>query len=129
MDLSYTTEQEAFRSEVRAFLARELPQSLRRKVQARERLSKDDMVGWQKILHARGWGAPTWPKAFGGAGFSPIEQHIFEVECAEADAPRQLDFGLRMVAPVLMAFGNDAQKSFFLPKIPAAEHWWCQGYS
>lgn len=129
MDLNDTPEQAAFRREVRAFLKAELPPALVHKAQHRLRLGKEDTVLWQQILHRRGWGAPGWPKAFGGTGWSAIEQHIFEEEAADAGAPRQLDFGLRMVAPVIMAFGNKAQQERFLPRILSGEDWWCQGYS
>ncbi|MCP3138276.1 acyl-CoA dehydrogenase family protein [Pyxidicoccus xibeiensis] len=129
MDLNDTAEQQAFRREVRAFLAAELPPALSHKVQHRQRLGKEDTILWQGILHKRGWGAPGWPKSFGGTGWSAIEQHIFEEEAADAGAPRQLDFGLRMVAPVIMAFGNKAQQERFLPRILSGEDWWCQGYS
>jgi len=129
MDLNDTPQQQAFRREVREFLAAELPRELSHKVQNRLRLGKEDTVLWQRILDKRGWGAPGWPKAFGGPGWSAIEQHIFEDEAADAGAPRQLDFGLRMVAPVIMAFGNKAQQERFLPRIRTGEDWWCQGYS
>ncbi len=129
MDLNETPQQQAFRREVREFMAAELPKELSHKVQNRLRLEKEDTVLWQRILHKRGWGAPGWPKAFGGTGWTPIEQHIFEEEAADAGAPRQLDFGLRMVAPVIMAFGNKAQQERFLPRILSGEDWWCQGYS
>ena len=129
MDLNYTPEEESFRADVRAFLAAELPAEIRDKVNLGRRLRKDDLVRWQKILHARGWGAGMWPKRFGGAGWSVVQQHIFEEEAAAAGAPPQLPFSLRMVAPVLMAFGNGAQQSHFLPRIISGEDWWCQGYS
>jgi alkylation response protein AidB-like acyl-CoA dehydrogenase len=90
---------------------------------------KDDMVRWQKILYRRGWGAGMWPKRFGGAGWSVVQQHIFDEEAAAAGAPPQLPFSLRMVAPVLMAYGNAAQQGYFLPRIISGEDWWCQGYS
>ena len=86
-------------------------------------------VRWQRILHHRGWGAGMWPKKFGGAEWTVVQQHLFEEECAAAGAPPQIAFSLRMVAPVLMAFGNAAQQNYFLPRILSGEHWWCQGYS
>jgi alkylation response protein AidB-like acyl-CoA dehydrogenase len=58
-----------------------------------------------------------------------VQQYIFELECALGGAPRSIPFGPKMVAPVLMAFGNEAQRQRFLPKILSGEHWWCQGYS
>ena len=129
MDLSYTPQEAAFRAEVRAFLDAEVPAPVRAKVRLARRLHKDDMVGWQKILHRRGWGAGMWPTRFGGAGWSVVQQYIFEEESAAANAPPQLPFALRMVAPVIMTFGNAAQQQYFLPRIIAGEDWWCQGYS
>jgi alkylation response protein AidB-like acyl-CoA dehydrogenase len=129
MDLNYTPAQESFRAEVRAFLAAELPGEIREKVRLGRRLHKDDLVRWQKILHRRGWGAGMWPERFGGAAWTVVEQHIFEEEGAAAYAPPQIPFSLRMVAPVLMTFGNTVQQERFLPRIIAGEDWWCQGYS
>jgi alkylation response protein AidB-like acyl-CoA dehydrogenase len=129
MDLNYTRDEESFRAEVRAFFAAELPAEIRDKVNLGRRLRKDDLVRWQEILHARGWGAGMWPQRFGGAGWSVVQQHIFEEEAAAAGAPPQLPFSIRMVAPVLMAFGSGAQQSYFLPRIISGEDWWCQGYS
>ncbi len=129
MDLNYTTEEESFRAEVRAFLQAEIPADIRDRMRSGRRVRKDDIVRWQKILHRRGWGAGMWPERFGGAGWSVVEQHIFEEECAAAGAPPQLAFSLRMVAPVLMTFANAAQQDYFLPRIIAGEDWWCQGYS
>jgi alkylation response protein AidB-like acyl-CoA dehydrogenase len=129
MDLNYTPEEESFRAEVRAFLAAELPAEIRDKVNLGRRVRKDDMVRWQKILYRRGWGAGMWPKRFGGGGWSVVQQHIFDEEAAAAGAPPQLPFSLRMVAPVLMAYGNAAQQGYFLPRIISGEDWWCQGYS
>src|SRR3984885_14641742 len=129
MDLRYTPEEEAFRAEVRAFLQAELPPEIRDKMRLGRRLCKDDLVRWQRILHRRGWGAGMWPKKFGGAEWTVVQQHLFEEECAAAGAPPQIAFSLRMVAPVLMAFGDAAQQNYFLPRILSGEHWWCQGYS
>ncbi len=70
-----------------------------------------------------------WPKRFGGAGWSVVQQHIFDEEGAALGAPLQLPFSLRMVAPVLMAYGNAAQQEYFLPRIISGDDWWCQGYS
>ncbi|MDX1799942.1 MAG: acyl-CoA dehydrogenase family protein [Marinobacter sp.] len=129
MDLNYTPEQEAFRADVRQFLEDNLPDDIRERVQKRLRPDKAMTERWQKILFDKGWGASNWPVEYGGTGWSAIEQLIFEEECALAGAPRQLDFGLRMVAPVIMTFGSDEQKERFLPRILSGEDWWCQGYS
>lgn len=129
MDLNYTPEQEAFRQEVSQFLRDNLPDDIRERTRKRLRLTKDMIVRWQQILYKQGWGASTWPKEFGGTGWSEVEQLIFEEESALAGAPRQLDFGLRMVAPVIMQFGNQEQKETHLPGILDGSVWWSQGYS
>lgn len=130
MDLDFNLEEQAFRDEVRRFLAAELPADIRDRMR-RDDASRirDDIVRWQKILHAKGWGAPAWPVEFGGTGWSKTQQYIFENECALADAPAQLAFGIKMVAPVIMRYGSAEQRQRFLPRILAAEDWWCQGYS
>jgi alkylation response protein AidB-like acyl-CoA dehydrogenase len=129
MDLNYTSEQQAFRDEVRAFIAAHLPPDTARRIAVRKRVHKEDIAGWQRILHDHGWGAPSWPKEFGGLAWDPVRRHIFDEEIVAAHAPRQLVFSLSMVGPVLIAFGTPAQQQFFLPKILTGEHWWCQGYS
>jgi len=129
MDLDFTPAEQAFRAEVRGFLAAKLPADLSGKVHQGKRLGKEDFLRWQKILHRQGWGAPMWPQEFGGTGWSPVQQYIFDEECADAGAPLQLPFGLRMVAPVIMAFGNPSQQAYFLPRIVDGTDWWCQGYS
>ena len=129
MDLSYSAEELAFRDEVRAFLAERLPAELADKVRAHATLSKQEIEGWHAILAERGWLAATWPKEYGGPGWSPVERHIFEEECCLAFAPRIVPFGLNMLAPVVMRFGTVAQKAEILPRILSGEDWWCQGYS
>jgi alkylation response protein AidB-like acyl-CoA dehydrogenase len=129
MDLNYTSEDLAFRDQVRAFLEAELPAELRHKVLNHLRLTKEDYVRWHKILARQGWVAPGWPQAFGGPGWTPAQRHIFEEECARAGTPPIMPFGVNMVAPVIMAFGSQAQKDHYLPRILSCEDWWCQGYS
>ena len=130
MDIDYTPEDLAFRDEVRRFLAEALPADIRDRVRRDDESHvRDDIVQWQRILHAKGWGAPMWPVEFGGTGWSKTQQFIFDTECAQAHAPAQLAFGLKMVAPVLMRFGSPEQQKRFLPRIIAGEDWWCQGYS
>lgn len=129
MDLNYSDEDLAFRDEVRAFLAANLPPDLQHKVRSHLRLSKDDSVRWHKILAAQGWVAPGWPVEFGGPGWTPTQRHIFEEECARAGTPQIMPFGVNMVAPVIMAFGSPEQKAHYLPRILSCEDWWCQGYS
>jgi alkylation response protein AidB-like acyl-CoA dehydrogenase len=129
MDLQFTPEQQAFRDEVREFLRGNLPDPIRRKILAGLPPSPDDIRLWQRTLHRRGWGAPGWPAKFGGTGWDAVRRFIFEEECATWGAPPQLAFGVKMVAPVIMAFGTPEQQQRHLPGILSGEVWWCQGYS
>ena len=129
MDLNFTPEEQRFRAEVRQFIDKNLPAEIRDKVLHGKRLGKDDFLRWHKILFKKGWIAPTWPTEFGGPGWSATQQHIFEEESGDAGAPAVMPFGLRMVAPVIMAFGSKGQQDYFLPRILSGEDWWCQGYS
>jgi len=129
MDLRFTREELEFREEVRAFLAVRLPAEIRRKMLEGLHVSRDDTARWQRILFEKGWGGPNWPKEFGGTGWDPVRQYVFEEECAAAGAPRLLPFGLKMVGPVIMRFGNAEQQHRFLPRILTGEDWWCQGYT
>ena len=128
MDLNYTAEERAFREEVRKFLRASLPPEISFKVLNHKRLSREDHVRWQKILHEKNWIAPAWPVKWGGTSWTPVERHIFDEEYATAGAPPLIPFGLSMVAPVLIKFGSEAQKSYYLPRIHATDDW-CQGYS
>jgi hypothetical protein len=125
-----TPELAAFRREVAGFVARELPDDIRRKV-ATERmdLSKEDQRRWHRILRRRGWACPSWPREFGGPGFSLEQQYVFERELALADAPRTISFGVQMLGPTLMRHGTVEQQRRFLPGILDAETFWCQGFS
>jgi alkylation response protein AidB-like acyl-CoA dehydrogenase len=129
MRLEFTEEEQGFREEVRTFLQQKLPESIREKVFNGLELSREDHVLWQRRLHERGWGGLSWPKEFGGPGWNSVQQYIFEEETALAGAPRLIPFGTKMVAPVIMAFGNAAQQQRFLPPIMSGAEWWCQGYS
>ncbi|WP_206952813.1 acyl-CoA dehydrogenase family protein [Trinickia acidisoli] len=129
MDLSFTVEEEAFRSEVRRFLDERLPARTARKVKHGLRLAREDMAQWHALLHARGWLASHWPREYGGTGWSPVERFIFDNECALAGAPRIVPFGVNMLGPVLIKYGNEAQKRCWLPRILDGSDWWCQGYS
>ena len=129
MDLNFTSAEQAFREEVRTFMREQLPADIADKIKRGLSIRAEDYTRWQKILHRRGWGAVGWPKQFGGPGWGPVEMHIFDEESAAAGAPRPIPFGLKMVAPVIMAFGSPAQQQRFLPRIASGEDWWCQGYS
>ena len=125
----FSPEEDAFRAEVRSFISEKLPAGLRDRMLAGGRPTRDDKVVWTRILHARGWGGYSWPKEFGGPGFTPVQRYIFEDEAWQAGAPEVVPFGMKMVAPVIMKFGTAAQKAYFLPRIASLEHYWCQGYS
>ena len=129
MDLNYTAEDLAFRDTVRAFLNENLPRDLQQKVLNHKRLSKEDFVRWHKIVAKQGWVGTGWPIEYGGTGWTSVQRHIWEEECASAGTPSIMPFGVNMVAPVIMAFGNEAQKRYYLPRILNCDDWWCQGYS
>ncbi len=129
MDLSYNTEELAFRDEVRGWLRSNLPAELRQKVESYQELSKEDLLRWHRILADKGWVAPDWPKEWGGTDWTVTQRYIFEEECGFAATPPLVAFSLRMCAPVLLRFGTDAQKQRFLPRIYKGEDFWCQGYS
>jgi alkylation response protein AidB-like acyl-CoA dehydrogenase len=129
MDLNFTPQEEAFRAEVRAFLAEKLPARLSNKVAEGKHLSKADMEEWHAILNERGWLANHWPQEYGGPGWTAVEKFIFENESAIAHAPRIVPFGVNMLGPVLIKYGNAAQKAYWLPRILNGDDWWCQGYS
>jgi alkylation response protein AidB-like acyl-CoA dehydrogenase len=131
MDLALGKEDEKFRDDVRAFIAERFDEDLRHKMSCSKNgyLDKAGQVKWQKALNDRGWAAVNWPREFGGAGFTVNQKYIFDVEMASAGTPTVSPMGLKMVAPVIMAFGSDVQKKKHLPPILASDIWWCQGYS
>ena len=129
MDLNYSPADLEFRDTVVAWLRQNLPEDLREKVLNHKRLKREDFVRWHKILAAKGWVGTNWPVEHGGTGWSAVQRHIWEEACAAAGAPIVMPFGVNMVAPVIMAFGNEAQKRHYLPRILNCDDWWCQGYS
>jgi alkylation response protein AidB-like acyl-CoA dehydrogenase len=129
IDELLSDEDRTFRLEVRAFLDTALPAEARRHADIGRHATRAEVIAWQKALHRRGWAAPTWPVEHGGPGWSPLRQLLFNLECGLGAAPKVPAFGTRMVGPVIYTFGSDAQKAFYLPRILAAEDWWCQGFS
>jgi alkylation response protein AidB-like acyl-CoA dehydrogenase len=125
MDLNYSPEEASFRDEVRSWLEANLPQELKDKPQ----LSKEELLRWHRTLAKKGWVAPAWPKEWGGTGWNVVQRYIFEEELGYAGAPPIIPFGVTMCAAVLLAFGTDAQKKRFLPRIYNGDDFWCQGYS
>ncbi|MFC2950564.1 acyl-CoA dehydrogenase family protein [Marinicaulis aureus] len=131
MDLTLSSEDEAFRRKVRSFLEAEftldlLEQAARQAgVFAEAGLARE----WHQRLFRKGWVAPAWPSEYGGPGWTLVQRYIYESECAVAGAPVLPAMGLQMCGPVIIGYGSQQQKEFFLPRILSGEHYWCQGYS
>lgn len=128
-----------FRGETRAWLEANCPASMRTPP-----ASEDDIVWggrnasfpspdarvWLERMAERGWTAPTWPKEYGGGGLSAAENAVLQSELKRIEArPPLASFGLWMLGPVLLEYGNEEQKLDHLPKIVRGEIRWCQGYS
>jgi alkylation response protein AidB-like acyl-CoA dehydrogenase len=129
MDLAFTPEEQHFREDIRSWVRSNLPKELSNKVFNSLHLTRDDMQNWAKILGKKGWLGHGWAKEFGGPGWTAVQKHLFEEECALAGAPRVVPFGPVMVAPVIMAFGTEKQQKQHLPGIASGDVWWSQGYS
>ena len=129
MDLRLTPEDIAFRDEVRQFCKDSLPDEIRQRQINGQRMSKDDIVAWQRILNKKGWAAPLWPVEYGGTGWDATRYFIYKEECFRAWAPETLSMNINLVGPVICAFGNAQQKEFFLPKVRNLDVWFCQGFS
>lgn len=129
MKYQFSAEDEAFRLEVRQFIQENLDPELQRKVALGLRLDRPDYMQWFAKLQARGWATPSWPKEYGGTGWSHLQRHIFGEECQLAGTPRSTTSGISMLGPVLMAFGTPEQKAKYLPAIQRSEIWWGQGFS
>ena len=130
MDMTFSAEEEAFREEVRTFIADNLPLEIR---EASRRspsyVPKEYTRRWHKILFEKGWVAPSWPKEHGGCEWTPVQKHIYDEEYQNANAPRLSSFGITMIGPVLYTFGTNDQKQQHIPSILNGDIFWCQGYS
>lgn len=131
MNLNFSSQDEAFRQEVRAFLDENLPEHLREGARCTPGVFVEPDIGreWQAILHRKGWLAYNWPVDCGGTGWTPIQRYIFEKECALADAPSLPVLSLKLLGPVICHFGTDEQKAHYLPRILDGTDYWCQGFS
>jgi alkylation response protein AidB-like acyl-CoA dehydrogenase len=129
MDLS--PEEKAFRDKIRRFYAENLTAEMRRAARLTTWTFPEFEYArqWQKILYANGFGAVNWPVEYGGAGFSPRQRLIWELETAHAHPPEVMRMGRDYAAPCIMRFGTEEQKKFFLPRILTGDDWWAQGYS
>ena len=131
MNLDFSAEDKAFQEEVRDFLHGNLTEKL---AEAGKRATSvftepEFSLEWQAILHEKGWVAPSWPKEYGGTGWSEMQRYIFDSECALAGTPSLAPMGLHMVGPCIIGYGTEEQKAFYLPRILSGEDYWCQGYS
>ncbi len=139
MDTSIQTNLETFRSETQAWLEENCPSSLRKPIKGAEdyfwggrnpHYNSDDQKLWFERMRDRGWTAPTWPTQYGGGGLSTQENKVLLEEMAKLQCPTPLfSFGLSMLGPALLKFGNDEQKAQYLTEITQGKVWWCQGYS
>ncbi len=129
MNLELGPKEIAFRDELRAFFAEVVRPDYKTAIRAGLRPTPEQLTQWQATLAEHGWGAPTWPKGYGGTGWTPTQLYIFENEAARADAPIQFHQGLELIGPIIFNFGTEEQKAKYLPRIISGEDWWCQGYS
>ena len=129
MDTRFTPQQAAFREEVRAFIRERLPQDIRARMHRGHPARQQDTITWQRILNERGWAAPHWPKAYGGAELDTVQRLILVEETFRAPAPEPLVFNINLLGTVLLRYGTEAQKRFFLPRLANVDLWFCQGFS
>ena len=121
-----STDEAAFRAEVRFWLEANLPAALRGRT---DRPPPDEIMPWYRALAARGWIAPHWPKEHGGMGASLAQQIVLTQELARLSAPQLPVQGINHIGPILMRYGTEAQKARHLPPILAGDVIWAQGYS
>jgi alkylation response protein AidB-like acyl-CoA dehydrogenase len=132
VDLNLTPQELAFRDEVRTWFAANVPKDWVKRRNAEESMQArfEYLRAWQRKMFDAGWAGVSWPKDYGGRGATLMEQVIFIEEMARAEAPPMANvLGLGLIGPTIIAFGNDAQKKRYLPKILSAEEIWCQGFS
>jgi alkylation response protein AidB-like acyl-CoA dehydrogenase len=115
-----------FRKEVRQFFETEYPEELRH---LSHRPKFAEIEHWHRKLHAKGWVAPAWPTEYGGMGLSASKLLIFYEEQQRWGVVRGRDMGVQMVGPLIIKFGTQKQKDYWLPRILSCEDIWCQGYS
>ncbi len=131
MKLAFTPEEEAFREEVRDFFDTALTDELREagRLMTSVYSDKEVALAWQKILLDKGWLVPSWPREYGGTGWTLTQRYIFACERARARPPALSPMGLSMLGPALLGRGTQEQKDHYLPRILSGEDFWCQGYS
>lgn len=115
-----------FRKEVRGFFEAEYPEELRH---LPHRPKFAEIEHWHRKLHAQGWVAPAWPAEYGGMELNAAKLLIFYEEQQRWGVNRGRDMGIQMVGPLIIKFGTQEQKDYWLPRILSCEDIWCQGYS
>lgn len=133
MDFSFTSEQDAFRHELRAWLAAHVSPAAHTLRHLQPHASPEDLTflkSWQRTVHAGGWTGISWPQEYGGRGASLVERMIFDQEMAAAKAPALLNvLGLEIVGPTIIVHGTEEQKKTHLTNILSGDEIWSQGYS
>ena len=129
MDLSFTPEETAFRTEMRRFFTTEIPKAIRERQARGEHVGKDDLITAQRTMNAAGLAVPNWPVEWGGRDWTPVQHYIWLDEMQSASVPTPLAFNTSMVGPVIAQFGSTEQKRRFLPATANLDIWWCQGFS
>ncbi|NKY49110.1 acyl-CoA dehydrogenase family protein [Nocardia vermiculata] len=129
MKLALSSDEVAFRDELRTFFRTEIPAEIRDKVENGRELTRADIVANHKLLHERGIAVPKWPVQWGGQDWTPMQRHIWEDEMQLACVPEPLTFNANMIGPVIAQFGSEELKQRFLPPTAALDIWWCQGFS
>jgi alkylation response protein AidB-like acyl-CoA dehydrogenase len=130
MDLNLTAEEKQFRDELRIWLEAHVPKDWDEWREKPIEESFPYLRAWQRKLYEGGWAAVSWPKEYGGRGASLMQQSIFWEEMARVEAPPMANsLGLGLIGPTIIAYGTDAQKKRYIPKILSAEEIWCQGFS
>jgi alkylation response protein AidB-like acyl-CoA dehydrogenase len=130
MDLNLTAEEKQFRDELRTWLKANVPKDWNEWREKPIEESFPYLRAWQRKLYEGGWAAVSWPKEYGGRSASLMLQSIFWEEMARVEAPPMANsLGLGLIGPTIIAYGTDAQKKRYIPKILSAEEIWCQGFS
>lgn len=129
MEFTFDQADEMFRSQARAFLKAHLPQDMAERNRRGYHPLREDTRSWTRILYAHGYSGANWPAEWGGTGWSPVRQFIFDEECLLAGAPAVDTAGFKMIGPVIMTFGSETMKREYGPRILRGEVFWGQGFS
>lgn len=129
MQLALTTEEAAFRDELRGIYTTQIPAELRELVREGSSISREQLVASHKILNDHGLAVPNWPVEWGGKDWTPTQHQIWADEMQLACVPEPLNFNAKMVGPVIAEFGSEEIKQRFLPPTASLDIWWCQGFS